>query len=113
MGLFDVFFSRVPKIGDSHRDCVILSTRLLRQIWGIGKSVFYHMRKISQKVVEPNWFILVSFDILIDFFKKTIFIWGCIIYSLRMTLRFLAPGGERHKFRLRPVARAWPGLNPQ
>ena len=62
------------KMADSHRDCVVLSTRLLRQIWGIEQSVFYHVRKISQKVVEPNWFILLSSGIFDRFFKKLFYI---------------------------------------
>ena len=62
----------VLKIVDSHREYLILSTRLLCQSWGIGKSVFYHMRKISQKLAQRNWFILLSFGILIDFFQKLI-----------------------------------------
>ena len=37
------------------------------------RACFYHVRKISQKVVQPNWFILLSFGILIDFFEKLFF----------------------------------------
>ena len=34
---------------DSRRHYLILSRRLLRQIWSIEKSVLYHTRKIIQK----------------------------------------------------------------
>ena len=67
------WLNRVLKIVDSRRDYLILSTRLLCQIWGIEKSVFYHMRKISQKMAQRNWSILLSFGILIDFFQKLFF----------------------------------------
>ena len=69
-GLFNVFLTRMAKMVDSYTYCVILSTRLLPQTWGIEKSMFYHMRKISRKVVQPNWSILLPCGISIDFFKK-------------------------------------------
>ena len=71
------WLNRVLKIVDSHKEYLILSTRLLCQIWGIEKSVLYHMRKISQNMAQRNWSILLSFGILIDFFRNYFLYCSC------------------------------------